>query len=118
MFTGKTRRDSVPGVNITADGKSKLISDLAEEILNHAILFRSMALIDQLKSYQELKNKKFGGAPGTKDDFVSAAMIARFLKRDIHRFMPPKAAIPKGSFLWEAQRYARQRGIRVPGHAS
>ena len=118
MFTGKTKRDSVPGVNITADGKSKLISDLAEEILNHSILFRSIALIDQLKSYQELKNKKFGGAPGTKDDFVSAAMIARFLKKHIHRFMPTAPAIPKGSFLWEAQRYARLRGIRVRGNAA
>src|SRR5262245_24341636 len=118
MFTGKTKRDTVPGVNVTADGKSKLISDLAEEILNHSILFRSVALIDQLKTYQELKNKKFGGAPGTKDDFVSAAMIARFLKKHIHRFSPPRAQIVPGSFLWEAHRVARQRGLRVPGHAT
>jgi hypothetical protein len=119
MFTGKTRRDSVPGVNVTADGKSKLVSDLAEEILNHSILFRSGKLIDQLKTYQVLKNNKLGGAPGTKDDFVSAAMIARHLKKHIHRFMPSKVAIPKGSFLWEAQRHARQRGLRgVPGNAT
>ena len=115
MFTGKTKRDSVPGVNVTADGKSKLISDLAEEILNHSILFRSTELIDQLKSYQELKNKKFGGAPGTKDDFVSAAMIARFLKKHLHRFSPPRETIPRGSFAWEAHRLARTRGLRVPG---
>lgn len=119
MFTGKTKRDTVPGVNVTADGKSKLVSDLAEEILNHTILFRSMALIDQLKTYQVLKNNKLGGAPGTKDDFVSAAMIARHLKKHIHRFMPPKQAIPKDSFLWEAQRIARRYGLRgIPGNAA
>src|SRR5215475_5073400 len=116
MFTGKTRRDGVPGINVTADGKSKLVSDLAEEIANHSILFRSVKLIDQLKSYQVLKNNKLGGAPGTKDDFVSAAMIARFLKKDIYRFSPPRQAIPRGSFAWEAHRLARQRGLRVPGH--
>lgn len=115
MFTGKTRRDTVPGVNVTADGKSKLISDLAQDIRDHAILFRSMALIDQLKGYQELKNKKYGAPAGSKDDFVSAAMIARFLKKHIHRFTPPKAAIPIGSFAWEAHRLARRRGLRVPG---
>jgi len=116
MFTGKTRRDTVPGVNVTADGKSKLVSDLAEEIVNHTILFRSVKLIDQLKTYQVLKNNKLGGAPGTKDDFVSAAMIARFLKKHIHRFSPPRQEIPRGSFAWEAHRLARQRGLRVPGH--
>jgi hypothetical protein len=115
MFTGKTRRDTVPGVNVTGDGKSKLVSDLAEEIVNHTILFRSIKLIDQLKTYQVLKNNKLGGAPGTKDDFVSAAMIARFLKKHIYRFSPPREAIPRGSFLYEAQRLARTRGLRVPG---
>jgi len=95
-----------------------LVSDLAEDIVNRAILFRSLALIDQLKNYQELKNKKLGGAPGTKDDFVSAAMIARHLKKHMHRFMPSQPAIPKGSFLWEAQRHARMRGIRIPGNAT
>lgn len=118
MFTGKTKRDTVPGVNVSADGKSKLVSDLAEEIINHSILFRSMTLIDQLKTYQVLKNNKLGGAPGTKDDFVSAAMIARHLKKHIHRFMPPKAVIPKNSFLYEAQRHARLRGLRLPGNAT
>jgi hypothetical protein len=84
--------------------------------VNHTILFRSIKLIDQLKTYQVLKNNKLGGAPGTKDDFVSAAMIARFLKKHIHRFSPPRQAIPRGSFAWEAHRLARQRGLRVPGH--
>lgn len=116
MFTGRTKRDSVPGFNTTADSKSKLVSDLAEDIRNRAILFRSAALIDQLKTYQELKNHKLGGAPGTKDDFVSAALIARHMKKHIHRFMPPKEAIPRGSFAWEAHRLARQRGLRVPGY--
>lgn len=118
MFTGKVKKDAIPGVNVTADGKSKLISDLAEDIANRAILFRSShkdALIDQLKKYQELKSGKFGGAPGTKDDFVSAAMIARFLKKHIHRFAPPREAIPINSFAWEARRLAKQRGLRVPG---
>lgn len=122
MFTGKTKRDTVPGVNVTADGKSKLISDLAQDIRDHTILFRSIewvrgraSLIDQLKGYQELKNKKFGAPSGSKDDFVSAAMIARFLKKHIHRFQPPKPAIPRNSFAWEAHRLARQRGLRVPG---
>jgi len=118
MFTGKVKRDGVPGVNVTADGKSKLVSDLAEDILFHRILFRSLDLIKQLQGYQVLKNNKFGGAPGTKDDFASAAMIARLLKKHIHRFIPPRAAIPKNSFLYEAQRIARQRGIRVPGYAT
>ncbi len=115
MFTGKTKRDTVPGFNVSADGKSKLISDLAADIRDHAILFRSVNLIDQLKSYQELKNKKFGAPPGGKDDFVAAALIARHLKKHIHRFMPSRQAIPRGSFAWEAHRLARQRGLRVPG---
>jgi len=118
MFTGKTKRNGVPGFITTADSKSKLISDLAADIRDHAILFRSIhekSLVDQLRTYQELKNGKFGGGPGTKDDFVSAALIARHMKKHIHRFIPPKAVIPKGSFLWEAQRHARQRNLRVPG---
>jgi hypothetical protein len=115
MFTGKTKRDGVPGFVTTADSKSKLVSDLAQDIRDHAILFRSIKLIDQLKGYQELKNKKLGAPAGAHDDFVSAALIARHLKKHIHRFTPPKEAIPYNSFAWEAHRLARQRGLRVPG---
>lgn len=117
MFTGKTKKDAPPGFKLNDDAvKSKLVSDLAQDINDHAILFRSLALIDQLKTFQQLKNNKLGGAPGCKDDFVSAAMIARFLKKHIHRFSPPREVIPRGSFAWEAHRLARQRGYsRVPG---
>ncbi len=117
MYTGKTKKDAPPGFKLSDEAtKSQLVSNLAQDIADHAILFRNTALIDQLKTYQQLKNNKLGGAPGAKDDFVSAALIARHLKKHIHRFMPPKAEIPKGSFLWEAQRHARQRGYgRVPG---
>src|SRR5262245_65734248 len=40
MFTGKVKRDGVPGVNVTADGKSKSVSDLAEDIVYATILYR------------------------------------------------------------------------------
>jgi hypothetical protein len=115
MFTGKPKRDGVAGFVTSAHNKSKLVSDLAEDIRTHVILFRSEKLIDQLKTYQELKNHKLGGAPGTKDDFVSAALIARYLTKHIHRFVAPREAIPRGSFAWEAHRLAKQRGLRVPG---
>ena len=118
MFTGKTKKNAPPGFNVSADSKSKLISDLAADIRDHAILFRSIhekSLVDQLKSYQELKNGKFGGAAGSKDDFVSAALIARHMKKHLHRFSPPRETIPRGSFAWEAHRLARTRGLRVPG---
>ena len=118
MFTGKAKRDTVPGFVTHAHNKSGLITFLAEDIRNHAILFRSPKLIEQLRSYQELPNGKYGPAPGSKhkDDFVSAAMIARYMKTQVHKYMPPKAVIPKNSFLYEAQRIAKQRGYRgVPG---
>jgi hypothetical protein len=115
MFTGKIKRDRIPGFVTTADSKSKLVEQLAADIRDHLILFRSIELIKQLSSYQELPNGKLGGAAGTKDDFVSAALIARHMKKHIHRFMPAQEAAPRGSFAWEAQRLARQRGLRVPG---
>jgi hypothetical protein len=117
MFTGKTKRDSVPGFVTHSHNKSGLITFLAEDIRNRSILFRSLKLIEQLKSYQELPNGKYGPAPGSKhkDDFVSAAMIARYLKTQTHRYIAPREVMPRGSFAWEAHRLAQQRGIRVPG---
>lgn len=118
MFTGKPKRDGVPGFVTHAHNKSGLITFLAEDIRNHAILFRTPNLIQQLKGYQELPNGKFGPAPGSKhkDDFVSAAMIARYLKTQIHRYVAPKEAIPRNSFAWEAHRLAKRHGLRVPGY--
>lgn len=115
LLTGKPKRNGVPGFITSAVNKSKLVADLAQDIREHLILFRSEELIRQLGHYQELPNGKFGGAPGTKDDFVSAGLIARFLTKHIHRFAPPQTGVPRGSFMWEAQRLARSRGLRVPG---
>src|SRR5262245_5848188 len=117
MLTGKPKREGIPGFITSAVNKSKLIADLSQDIRDHLVLFRSPELIKQLGSYQELPNGKFGGAPGTKDDFVSAALIGRYMTKHIHRYIPPKTAIPKNSFLWEARRIAQQRGIKVPGYA-
>lgn len=117
MFTGKPKRQGVPGFITHAHNKSGLITFLAEDIRNHAILFRSPKLIEQLRSYQQLPNGKYGPAPGSKhkDDFVSAAMIARYLKTQIHQYSPPREVMQRGTFAWEAHRLAKQRGLRVPG---
>jgi hypothetical protein len=106
--------DKLPGF-LTNANKSILVVDLAQRIREHSILFRSEGLLDQLSHYVELPNGKLGGAPGYKDDFVSAALIAAHLSTKVHQYPEPKRKLVPGMVGYEALKIARRRGVRVPG---
>lgn len=112
-YTGKRSRK--PGFVTNAINKSALVADLSQTVREHGIIFRSPVLLDQLAHYQELPNGKLGGAPGWKDDFVSAALIATFLAGKVHQFQPPPPQIKPGTFAYEARQLARAKGLRLIG---
>lgn len=106
------KRDKTPGF-LTNANKSILVSDLAQLIRDHQIIFRSEGLWDQLSHFQERDDGKLKGAPGCKDDFVSAALIAAFLTTKVHSFQQPKYVIAKGSVDEAAEQIRRKmRGGR------
>src|SRR5262245_40330228 len=75
------KRNKMPGI-FTGGGsggasmqKSIVVADFAQLIRDHAILFRTTAMLDQLAHYMEYPDGKLGGAPGWHDDLVMAGMI-------------------------------------------
>lgn len=105
-----------PGFHTTERNKSVMVTELAQLIFDHEILFRSDELINQLEHYMMLKNGTLGAASGFHDDLVSAAMIAVNISNKVHMYPERVDPAPKGSFNWYAQQHARKRAPGLLGY--
>jgi hypothetical protein len=103
-----------PGFNTNKTNKGVLVSDLNALLREHAILFRTPLIIEQLQSYSELDNGELGAVSGH-DDLVSAAMIAVHLSQRVHAF-PPRVEPPgPGTVGYERRKQMQRRSPSLLG---